>query len=178
MKAFLWTVVVLGAASVAAVFAVDAFAQMNTGSLPTRDHTPLGGGFKEKNKKTNEAQRKSAYQTAKDLMAARRYDEAVTVLLAVVNDDPRNDDAWNDLGYASQRLGRNAEAVGYYERALSIRASRRDTRARLGEVHLALNNLPKAEEQLNQLRQICTSGCDELQTLQAQITAYKAVHAA
>ena len=143
---------------------------------PYRDNTPIGGGFKEK--KSSDQSKKTDYQTARQLMQAGNYAEAVPVLLPVVANDPRNDDAWNDLGYASRQLGRNAGAAGYYERALSIRAGRRDTRARLGEVHLALNNLPRAEEQLNQLKQICTSGCDELHALEAQITAYKAVHPA
>jgi tetratricopeptide (TPR) repeat protein len=72
-----------------------------------------------------------------------------------VSDDPRNDDAWHDLGYASQKLGRYADAVGYYERALAIRPSRKDTLALLGDTQLALNNIAGAEAQRNQLKQIC-----------------------
>ena len=178
MKTLGRTLFLSTALAFAAVIAAPVFAQMpDTGPTPYRDNTPLGGGFKEKNKKSDQS-KKTDYQTARQLMQAGNNADAVPVLLRVVANDPRIDAAWNDLGYASQQLGRNAEAAGYYERALSIKPGRKDTRARLGEVHLALNNLPKAEEQLNQLKQICTSGCDELHTLEAQITAYKAVHPA
>lgn len=156
-------------------FAASALAQ--TGAGPTAERNmPYGLGMpKPKDKKQKSV---SQYQEAKTLLADGKYEAAVPLLQRTVADDPRNDDAWHDLGYASQRLGRNNEALGYYERALSIRPSRKDTRAQLGELHLALGNLAKAEEQLAQLKQLCPSGCPELQRLEAQVAAYKAAHPA
>lgn len=140
---------------------------------PYRDYTPMGGGFRDKKKSET---KKTDYKTAQELMAAEKFDEAIPVLLTVVANDARNDDAWHDLGYASQRLSRNTEAAGYYERALSIKPTRRNTRAKLGEVYLALDNVAKAEEQLKQLTQTCPEGCEEQKHLQAQIEAYKTAH--
>jgi tetratricopeptide (TPR) repeat protein len=144
-----------------------------TGPTPYRDYTPMGGGFKNKKKASD---KKTDYQTAQDLLGAGRFEEAIPPLLRVVADDPRNDDAWHDLGFANQRLGRFAEAAGHYERALAIKPTRRNTRARLGEVYLALNNVQKAEEQLTELAKVCGGGCEEQQQLQAQVEAYKAAH--
>jgi tetratricopeptide (TPR) repeat protein len=150
-------------------------AQMVIPPTPYRDNTPMGGGFKNKKKKTEET-KKTDYTAAQDLLAAEKFEEAIPVLLGVVANDARNDDAWHDLGYASQRLGRNTEAAGYYERALAIKPARRNTRAKLGEVYLALNNVEKAEEQLKQLTQACPDGCEELQQLQTQVATYKTAH--
>lgn len=138
---------------------------------PYRDYTPIGGGFRDKKKSET---KKTDYKTAQEYLAAEKFEEAIPVLLTVVANDARNDDAWHDLGHASQRLGRNTEAAGYYERALAIKSTRRNTRARLGEVYLALNNVDKAEEQLNQLTKACPEGCEEQQQLQTKVTAYKA----
>lgn len=167
------------AVALAAMFAASllapAFGQQEKGSTPYRQPPPIGDQFKNKLKRGQE-KNESKHQAAKDLMAQGKHEEAIPLLQAVVTDDPRNDDAWNDLGLASQRLGRNADAVGYYERALAVRASRKDTRGLLGEVQLALNNLAKAEEQRDRLKALCTEGCAELQTLEGQISAYKAAH--
>jgi tetratricopeptide (TPR) repeat protein len=149
-------------------------AQMVIPPTPYRDNTPMGGGFK--NKKKKDETKKTDYKAAQELMAAEKFEEAIPVLLGVVASDARNDDAWHDLGYASQRLGRNTEAAGYYERALAIKPAKRNTRARLGEIYLALNNVEKADEQLKQLTQACPEGCEELQQLQTQVAAYKTAH--
>lgn len=161
----------------AASIAAPVFGQQEKGATPYREPPPLGDQFKNKLKRGDE-KGETKHQAAKDLMAQGKYEEAIPLLQGVVTDDPRNDDAWNDLGLASRRLGRNADAVGYYERALAIRSSRKDTRGLLGEVQLAMDNLAKAEEQRDKLKQLCTEGCAELQTLEGQIAAYKTAHPA
>lgn len=166
------TFVALATATLAFAATV-ATAQVNAGSMPERN-MPMGLGLpKPKEKDPNE---KTAYQKAKDLLAADKFEEAVATLQDVVRDDPRNDDAWHDLGYGNERLKHTGEAVGYYERALAIRAARKDTHWRLGALQLALKNLPKAEEQLGQLKTLCTTSCDELKNLESDIAAYKAAN--
>ena len=155
----------------ATIVTATAVAQPVMPPTPWRDNVPMGGGFKNK-----KAEKKTDYQAAQELLKADKFDEAIPILLDVVAKDARNDDAWHDLGYANQRLGRNTEAAGYYKRALAIKPARRDTRAKLGEVYLALNNIEKAEEQLKQLTQACPDGCEEQQQLQTQVAAYKTAH--
>jgi len=177
MKTTTKAALVFGALLAFSAMTVKAPAQPLGGPTAERDLTPLGGGFKEKKKNKNTA-KKTDYQVAQELMGENKNEEAIPVLLRVVADDARNADAWNDLGLASQKLGRNAEAVGYFERALAISPSRKDTRAHLGTVHLAMGSLPKAEEQLAQLKTLCTAWCQEAQNLEGQIAEYKASHPA
>ena len=44
----------------------------------------------------------------------------------------------------------------------------------LGELYLALDDLPRAEEQLAKLGEICRSGCEEHEELKEAIVRYKA----
>jgi hypothetical protein len=41
-----------------------------------------------------------------------------------------------------------------------------------------MGNLPKAEEQLTQLKTLCTAWCQEAQDLEGQVAQYKADHPA
>ena len=182
MKTATQTTLVFGALLAISVLAAPeianpAHAQPEMGVTPNRDLVPIGGGFREKSKKKDEA-KKSEYQVAQGLMSESKYDEAVPMLQRVVADDPRNADAWNDLGLSHQRLGRNAEALADFEHALAISPARKDIRANLGNAHLAMGNLPKAEEQLAQLKTLCTAWCQEAQNLEGQIAEYKAGHPA
>jgi len=153
-----------------ALVATVAAAQTDSIPFPQRD-MPIGLGMPQPK---NGPDPKTAYEESRDLLAREKFEAAIPLLQAIVIDDPRNDDAWNDLAFASQRLGRTGEAIGYYERALAIRPARKDTRERLGALQLALDNLPKAEEQLTELNKLCATACDELKSLQTEIAAYKA----
>ena len=165
MRTIRWTA---SAVVCLALSATGASAHMNTGGLPQKD-IPIGLGMPKP-----KPDAKTAYQQSKELIEEKKYAEAVPLLQAVVIDDPRNDDAWHDLAFANQELGHTGEAIGYYERALAIRPVRKDTRSRLGALQLALDNLPKAEEQVTELKRLCTTGCDELKNLEVEIAAYKA----
>jgi tetratricopeptide (TPR) repeat protein len=111
---------------------------------------------------------------AADLIAAERYDEALTVLAGVIQRNPRNADAYNYLGYSNRKLGRFDEALGYYQQALGIDDRHLGALQYLGELYLDMGDLAKAEEQLAAIDDICWLGCEEERDLEAQVAAYKA----
>jgi tetratricopeptide (TPR) repeat protein len=99
------------------------------------------------------------------------YADAVSLLMKVVGRDPKNADAWNGLGFASRKLGKYADALGYYEKALAINPEHLGANEYLGELYLETGDLPKAQERLAKLDKLCPSGCQEYRDLKAAIAA-------
>jgi tetratricopeptide (TPR) repeat protein len=121
--------------------------------------------------------RESDFEKAEYLIKGEQYAEAIPLLQRVVASNPRDADAWNYLGFASRKLGRKEEALGYYQKALAINPKHKGAIEYLGELYLMMDNLPKAEEQLAILKGICPTGCEELEDLEADIADYKAAKA-
>jgi tetratricopeptide (TPR) repeat protein len=118
--------------------------------------------------------RETDFQKAEYLIKGEKCDEAIPILQSVVADNPRDADAWNYLGFCHRKLGKNQEALGYYDKALKLNPKHKGAREYLGELYLNMGDLPKAEEQLAILRSLCPSGCEELEDLEADIADYKA----
>lgn len=151
----------------------DAFANPGGGSIP-RTEMPRTSPSQSKNPK--EQKRETDFQKAEYLIKAEKYDEAIPLLQNVVADNPRDADAWNYLGFANRKLGKNEEALGYYQKALALNANHKGAHEYLGELYLQMNNLAKAEEQFAILKGLCPTGCEELEDLEADITDYKSTH--
>ena len=122
----------------------------------------------------NEEQRETDFQKAEYMIKGEQYAEAIPILQKVVADNPRDTDAWNYLGFASRKLGRKEEALGYYEKALKIDPKHKGANEYLGELYLMMNDLAKAEAQLAALKGICGTNCEEVEDLEADIADYKA----
>lgn len=122
----------------------------------------------------NDQQRESDFEKAEYLIKGEQYAEAIPLLQRVVASNGRDADAWNYLGFASRKLGKKEEALGYYQKALAINAKHKGANEYLGELYLMMDNLPKAEEQLATLKGLCPAGCEELEDLEADIADYKA----
>jgi tetratricopeptide (TPR) repeat protein len=117
------------------------------------------------------------FQKAEYMIKGEQYDEAIVLLQRVVNQYPNDTDAWNLLGFATRKLGRNEEALGYYRKALALDPKHKGANEYLGELYLQMNDLKKAEEQLVVLKGICGSNCEEADDLAADIADYKAAKA-
>ena len=50
---------------------------------------------------------------------------AVLLLKAALAKAPNNADAWNLMGYAHRKLGQVDQALGFYQKALSLNAEHR-----------------------------------------------------
>lgn len=158
----------LSAAAALAIVSTSALANPGGGSTP-RIETPRPSPSSKK-----EEARETDFQKAEYLIKAEQYDEAIPLLQKVVLDNPRDADAWNYLGFASRKLGKLQEALGYYEKALKLDPQHKGAHEYLGELYLMMKNLPKAEEQLTILKGICASNCEEVEDLEADIGDYKA----
>jgi tetratricopeptide (TPR) repeat protein len=104
-----------------------------------------------------------AYALAK----AGRYAEAIDVLDLLQN--PRTPVALNYRGYATRKLGRVDEGIGYYLQSVTLDPHYAQVREYLGEAYLVKGDKPAAEAQLAAIKQICGTTCDEYQHLAVAI---------
>jgi tetratricopeptide (TPR) repeat protein len=159
----------IAAALLSAGLAGGAFAAPGGGSTPrTDDNRPNPA----------KVPLETDFQKAEYLIRGEQYDEAIVLLQRVVNQNPNDTDAWNLLGFATRKLGRNQEALGYYQKALALDAKHKGANEYLGELYLQMDDLPKAEAQLAVLKGICGTNCEEAEDLAADIADYKAAKAA
>src|ERR1700722_7281599 len=105
-----------------------------------------------------------AYALAK----AERYEEALDVLDMLENPDtPR---AWNYRGYATRKLGRTEEGVGYYLKSVALDPNYAQVREYLGEAYVIEGKLDLAKDQLNTIQRLCGSTeCEEYEDLSEAI---------
>ena len=113
------------------------------------------------------------YEAAKKELEKRNYVAAIPLLVQVVALEPRNADAFTDLGYCHRELNQKERALAYYKKALAIDPWHRGANESLGELYLRLDDLEKAEQRLVVLDGACLFGCEEYDKLKAAIEAYK-----
>lgn len=118
-----------------------------------------------------------AYLDAERAVKAKEYAKAIPLLEKVVNGDPRDADAYNLLGYSYRKLGNTQSAMSYYTRALQLDPNHRGANEYLGQLYVELNDLPKAEERLQKLSQLCGTGCEEYRDLKASVDNARATAA-
>jgi tetratricopeptide (TPR) repeat protein len=112
------------------------------------------------------------YKKASAKVDAGKYDDAIEILDDLVDDNPKNADAWNLLGYSHRKLGEYDEALEYYTKALKLKPNHIGANEYMGELYLEMKNLPKAEERLAVLTKAC-NGCEEQKELEEKIADYK-----
>lgn len=118
----------------------------------------------------------NAYKDALKAMKAGDYARAATLLEAVVSKEPRNADAWNNLGFSERQQSHFEKSLTAYQKALAIRPGHRGANEYLGELYLQTGDLPQAREQLKVLRKLCPRGCEEADELAQAVQAYEATH--
>ena len=121
-------------------------------------------------------QARSAYERAVKLVEDADYADALPVLEKLNREESENPDVLNMLGFAHRKLGRTEAAFDYYREALAIEPRHLGVNEYLGELHLEMGNLEKAQERLDELALACPSGCEERSELSEAIDAYKEAH--
>ena len=101
------------------------------------------------------------------LVKERRYAEAIDVLNLLK--DPNTPVALNYRGYATRKLGRVDEGIGYYLKSVALDPHYAQVREYLGEAYLVKGDTKSAEAQLQAIKQICGTVCDEYQHLAVAI---------
>ena len=102
-----------------------------------------------------------------------RYQEAIDNLVVIIEGNPGNAEAFNQLGYANSRLQNYEEALNYYHQAIDIDTEHAGAHAYLGKVYLEMDDLKMAEYHLAQLDLICLFGCEPFYSLKEAISLYR-----
>jgi tetratricopeptide (TPR) repeat protein len=107
------------------------------------------------------------------LAKSERYEDAIAVLDLMQKPDTSK--ALNYRGYATRKLGRTDEGVGYYLKSLALDPNYVQAREYLGEAYVIQGKLDLAKEQLSKIKTICgANACDEYSDLEK---ALKGAHA-
>lgn len=104
-----------------------------------------------------------AYSLAK----AGRYDEALQMLDTLK--DPNTAEALNYRGYATRKLGRTDEGIGYYLKSVDLDPQYAKVREYLGEAYVIKGRVDLAQDQLKTIQSICGTTCEEYQLLNQAI---------
>ena len=118
---------------------------------------------------SDEDKTRYAYHLAKK----GEYQAALNLLDTLKNPDTR--EAWNYRGYATRKLGRTDEGIGYYQRAIALDPRYAKVREYLGEAWMIKGRPDLAHEQLKTIAGICGTDCEEFRDLQAAITGHPEV---
>ena len=92
-----------------------------------------------------------AYALAK----ADRYQEAIDVLDLLEN--PNTPRALNYRGYATRKLGRTEEGIGYYLKSVALDPNYAQVREYLGEAYVIEGKFGLAKDQLATIEKLCGS---------------------
>ncbi|BBS38401.1 hypothetical protein WP5S18E01_32480 [Enterobacter cloacae] len=98
------------------------------------------------------------------------YQAALNLLNTLKNSNTA--EAWNYRGYATRKLGRTDEGIGYYQRSLALNPNYAKAREYLGEAWMVKGRPDLAKEQLNVIAGICGQTCEEYRDLQAAINGH------
>jgi tetratricopeptide (TPR) repeat protein len=101
------------------------------------------------------------------LIKARRYDEALAALDLLKN--PNTAVALNYRGYATRKLGRVDEGIGYYLKSVSLDPHYAQVREYLGEAYLLKGDMAAAQAQLQAIKRICGTVCEAYEHLAVAI---------
>jgi len=96
-----------------------------------------------------------AYALAKE----ERYDEALEILNLL--QDKNTPEALNYRGYATRKLGRVDEGIGYYRKSVALDPRYAKVREYLGEAYVIKGDVAQAKAQLRAIKTICGTGCEE-----------------
>lgn len=100
-----------------------------------------------------------AYRLAK----AGRYEEALSLLDTLK--EPNTAKALNYRGYATRKLGRTDEGIGYYLKSVQLDPNYAQVREYLGEAYVIKGQLDLAKEQLATIKTLCSTTCEEYRDL-------------
>ncbi|RWR02148.1 hypothetical protein ED28_10990 [[Pantoea] beijingensis] len=107
-----------------------------------------------------------AYALAK----SGRYAEALQVLDQL--EQPDTAKAWNYRGYATRKLGRTDEGIGYYQKSIALDPHYAKVREYLGEAYMIKKQPEMAQQQLSIIKNLCGTECEEYRDLSAAIAGH------
>ncbi|MFK3795714.1 tetratricopeptide repeat protein [Pseudomonas sp. NPDC088444] len=161
-------------ACVALVIAAGQARASGDESTPPKPNCPKGQVWDSKTRKcalqtsqatSDEDRTDYAYRLAKD----GRYEEALSLLDTLKNPDTAK--ALNYRGYATRKLGRTDEGIGYYLKSVALDPNYAQVREYLGEAYVIKGRIDLAQEQLVKIKALCSTTCEEYEDLADAIAA-------
>jgi len=101
------------------------------------------------------------------------FEKALPMLKELLIFEPENPEVSNLLGYTLRNLGELDAAMESYNKALSIDPNHMGTLEYQGELFLKKSDQESAEKNLARLKEICPTGCEAHDVLQAAIERFK-----
>lgn len=98
-------------------------------------------------------------------IAAKDWSAAVKLLNAIVDADSSNADAFNLLGYSLRNLGQYDQAGKAYATALRLNPRHLGALEYQGVLFIKLGQLDKARANLDKLKSLCGTDCEEYEDL-------------
>ena len=102
------------------------------------------------------------------LAKAERYQEALQVLDLM--QDRNTAQALNYRGYATRKLGRVDEGIGFYLKSLKLDPQYAEVREYLGEAYVSKGDMARAKAQLRAIKKICGTECEQYKDLAKAIS--------
>ena len=161
-------VVTFAAAALAGgLFALPALAAGDSGSSDTPT-CPTGQVYNQQKKMCVNAQSgviddQSLTTYAYALAQEGRYEEALATLDLLRN--PNTAEALNYRGYATRKLGRVDEGIGYYLQSVALDPEYTLVREYLGEAYVIKGDISNAKLQLTEIEKRCGTTCEPYQDL-------------
>jgi tetratricopeptide (TPR) repeat protein len=103
------------------------------------------------------------------LTQQERFEEAIAVLDLLEN--PGTPEALNYRGYATRKLGRVEEGIGYYLASVALDPEYPQVREYLGEAYVVQGRIDLALEQLDAIEALCGTSCEYYVELAEEIGA-------
>ncbi|MGA1288528.1 MAG: tetratricopeptide repeat protein [Rubrivivax sp.] len=110
-----------------------------------------------------------AMRQAREAVSQKAWEQALTLLQGHLRAAPDDADGHNLLGYSLRHLGRHAESLAAYERALALNPAHLGAHEYLGELFLQTGQRARALRQLQILADLCQAQCEEYQELKQAI---------
>ncbi len=117
--------------------------------------------------------RPKEYKLAVKAVKIEDYSKAISLLQTVIDEDPKNADAWNYMGYSLRHLKQYDDALAAYKTALKIKPKHKGALEYLGELYLQIGQLKEAKVQLEKLDKACFFSCKEYRELKERIEKYE-----
>jgi len=114
------------------------------------------------------------YKQAVKAVKAEDYTKAIGLLQTVIDENPKNANAWNYMGYSLRHLKQYDDALAAYQKALNIKPKHKGALEYLGELYLEIGQLEKAKLQLQNLDKACFFPCKQYRELKEEIEKYEA----
>src|SRR6202045_225744 len=79
-------------------------------------------------------------------------------------------DVYNLMGFSLRKTGDYKQAYTFYRKALDFDPDHKGALEYLGELYVETGQMDKAKENVVRLKQLCPSGCEELEDLEKAVT--------